>query len=330
MYARRFYRQSPPPGYSGVAFSSPPAEESPAAPAVREEAPVREPKKEQPTREENALAKGADTLRAVFGALGAALSPTKIPPAAKAAAAPAPTGGSPAMAPTAPVAPAATAAPTATAATAAMAAPPPQTSGPRCETKLPPVFGRSSDGISSHIGERPHESGRNEFSPRGLKPASRDGEALRSDPGGLMADYIKRQQAVNAALAGEHPDGAVQTETVPDDNHLDAYIRDEYARDENIPTIASAKEAVPEEPSSPVISLPEDSPLQEAAARPDDTGRPEDAGRSEKLSPLQSLFHSRFTFEELLLMGAALLLASGQADDEALLLFSLILILMGK
>ena len=301
MYARRFYRQSPPPGYGGVAFSSPPAEDNtPAAPTVREEAPPGEPKKEQPVREEKTLSKGADTLRAVIGALGAALSPTKIPPAAKAtAAASAPTGAFPAKTPVAPT---------------------PQAGGQQSESKLPPVFGRSRDSISSRIGERPRENGRDEFSPRGLKPASREEEAPRSDPGGLMADYIKRQQAVNAALAGTVQAGGGGGEYIPIGSGRAESDQREYGQSDSFP----------EEKAPPITSLPEESPLQATSARPDDTGRPDDIGRTEKISPLQSLFRSRFTFEELLLMGAALLLASGQADDEALLLFSLILILMGK
>lgn len=45
---------------------------------------------------------------------------------------------------------------------------------------------------------------------------------------------------------------------------------------------------------------------------------------------LKKLIRSRFSLEDLLLIAVALLLASGEADDEVLLLLGLLLVLMGK
>lgn len=53
-------------------------------------------------------------------------------------------------------------------------------------------------------------------------------------------------------------------------------------------------------------------------------------GEKKENNLLRELFQASFTLEELLLLGIALLLGSKEADDDTLLLFTLIFVLLGK
>ena len=152
---------------------------------------------------------------------------------------------------------------------------------------------------------------------------------VREEPNGLMADYIKRQEAVAAASFA--PPDAEESSFAAKGLEASDFGKNTALPDNSrfpAPDSFGGMNIGPDSSGPELFGLPQTGPSEDSGPSDSRFGKaPSEKGG---LSFLKNLIHTRFSLEDLLIMGIALLLASGQADDEVLLLFGLLLVLMGK